>query len=111
MIAYHLDHSGSLKEGTTLELFNTDANPNDPTIQLYGLNQVSNWGMSCYKYLLNLSSNSDAVMDFSSANSFSIELQVESIRQKLHPDKPSRFKSILQLKISMISDFGKIFFR
>lgn len=94
MIAYHLDCQGVLKEGSTLSLITTDADPNCPTMKLYDFFSVSNWGKRCYEYLV----RSMPITDYSSTNSVQIDLQVEICRQNYFPDKPSRFKSIFAVK-------------
>lgn len=97
MIAYHIDHSQKLKENSELTLFDTCADTLDPTIRLYGFNNVSHWGKSCYEYLSSSFSN-----DFNTINSFQIELLAESVRKSYYPDKPSRFKSLFA--VARLSD-------
>lgn len=99
MIAYHLDCSGKLKEGYKLPLIDTNANPDDQIVKLYGFNKVSHWGKLCYEYLL----NPFTLTDINSINSFQIDLQAEIIRKQFYSNIPSRFKSIFAVK--QISDF------
>lgn len=98
MIAYHLDRSGKLEEGAVLNLLETNANPEDSTFKNYGLHKVSHWGMLCYNYLKNIHSDPSSIYDFDSVNSFSIDLQAESIRNSCFPNKPSRFQSIFAVE-------------
>jgi hypothetical protein len=98
MIAYHLDRSEQLQSDSTLNLIPTNANTSDTTISLYGLDKVSHWGKLCYDYFQHLISDIDVEKSFASSNSFSIDLQAESIRKQFFQNKPSRFKSIFAVK-------------
>ncbi|MDD3186574.1 MAG: DUF2441 domain-containing protein [Anaerostipes sp.] len=98
MIAYHLDRTRKMTPNSVLELITTTSNSNDQTTNLYGFDKVSLWGMSCYNFLENLYSPTNTIPDFSSANSFQIDLQAEIIRQNFFPEKPSRFKSIFAVE-------------
>ncbi len=94
MIAYHLDRDHVLHENSFLTLQKTNAFTNCDSIQLYGLNSVSHWGLAVYNYLNSQGQN----YDLSTVINIQIELNAEIIRQNFFPKRPSRFKSLFAVK-------------
>lgn len=102
MIAYHLDRLGNLEVGQTLQLRKPDFHNNQvfkQSIELYGLDHVSRWGMQFSEWM----KYPNAISNQEQLDIFNIESLAESVRHTTYPHAPSRFKSLFAVR--KLSDF------